>query len=58
MRPDIKIVIKLVPFANLVDMQKQLNQWITTGLLLKFKSQPTPEGMVYEIILKKVSSEV
>jgi hypothetical protein len=53
MRPDIKIVIEHVAFANLTDMQKKLNQWITTGLLLKFKSHISPEGMVYEIILKK-----
>ena len=57
MRPDIKIVIELVPFEKLIDIQKKINQWITTGLLLKFKSHPTPKGMVYEIILKKASSE-
>jgi hypothetical protein len=53
MRPDIKIVIEFVSFANLIDMQKKLNQWITTGLLLKFKSQATEQGVLYEIILKK-----
>ena len=55
MRPDIKIVIELVPFTNLIDIQQKINQWITTGLLLKFKSQPTPKGMLYEIILRKTS---
>lgn len=55
MRQDIKIVIEFVTFGNLIDIQKKLNQWLTTGLLIKFKSQPTPEGMVYEIILKKAS---
>ena len=55
MRTDIKILIELVPFASLVDMQKKLNQWITTGLLVKFKSQVTPEGVLYEVILRKAS---
>jgi len=55
MRTDIKIEIKLVPFDNLIDMQKKLNQWLTTGLLVKFKSQVTPNGVLYEIILRKTS---
>lgn len=55
MRTDIRILIELVPFTNLIDIQQKINQWITTGLLIKFKSQPTPKGMLYEIILKKAS---
>lgn len=55
MRQDIKIVLKFVPIANLIDMQKQLNQWITTGLLVKFKSQATEQGVLYEIILRKTA---
>jgi hypothetical protein len=53
MRTDIKLVIEFVPFANLTDMQKKLNQWITTGLLVKFKSQATEQGVLYEIIVRK-----
>ena len=55
MRQDIKIVIELVPFGNLIDIQKKLNQWLTTGLLVKFKSQATEQGVLYEIILRKTS---
>lgn len=55
MRQDIKVQIEFVSFASLVDMQKKINQWITTGLLVKFKSQATPSGVLYEIILRKAS---
>lgn len=55
MRQDIKIVIEFVPTANVIDMQKKLNQWLTTGLLLKFKSQLNDTGVLYEIILRKTS---
>ena len=55
MRQDIKIVLEFVPFANLIDMQKKLNQWISTGLMIKFKTETNTEGVYFQIILKKAS---
>ena len=56
MRQDVKVHIEFVLFANLTDMQKRINQWITTGILAgKYKTQLNDTGVLFEIILKKAS---
>jgi len=55
MRTDIKLVLELVSGtqSDLTKMQAKLNQWITTGLLVKFETQAMGDMMLFKIILKK-----
>jgi len=55
MRTDIKLVLELVSGtqSDLTKMQAKLNQWITTGLLVKFETQVMGDMMLFKIILKK-----
>jgi len=54
MRQDVKVHIEFVLFANLTDMQKRINQWITTGVLAgKYKTQINDTGVLFELILRK-----
>ena len=41
----------------LVDVQKKLNQWMTTGLLRKYTTDATATHIVYNICTRKKALE-
>lgn len=49
----LRIVLELVPPTKLVDIQKKINQWMTTGLLVKYKTLVVGDNILFEIVLKK-----
>ena len=40
---------------SLTDIQKKINQWITTGLLVKYEIHTAGNNVVFNICLKKSS---
>jgi len=54
MRTDIKTVFELTTNSKqLKDMQKKINQWITTGLMIKVETDLSGDNILWKIILKK-----
>ena len=50
---DKKVVFELVPGNKLIDIQKKINQWMTIGLLIKYRTSAVGDNILFEIILKK-----
>jgi len=50
-----RILLELVPAqqAELTKIQAKLNQWSTTGLLVKFETQAVGDSLLFKILLKK-----
>lgn len=49
-----KNLLEIVTASSLKDMQKKLNQWSTSGLLIKYDVTPLADGsMLFRILLKK-----
>lgn len=42
----------------LTDMQKKLNQWMTTELLVKYEMHTTSTHVIFNICLKKEADKV
>jgi hypothetical protein len=54
MRKDIRLDMEIVTPEKLIDIQKKLNNWITNGTLVKFETQPLPNGnILFKIIRTK-----
>jgi hypothetical protein len=52
--PSYRVVLEIADKASLPDIQKKINQWITTGLLIKFETQPMGDGAIlFRILLRK-----
>ena len=45
--PRYKVVMEIVEPSGLKEMQAKLNTWITTKQLVKFETQPMPDGSVF-----------
>lgn len=55
--PDYRVDIEIVSVANLTKMQQKLNQWITTGILVKYKTTVVDsDTILFEIVRLKDSS--
>lgn len=50
---NMRVLFELVPPSKLIDIQKKINQWMTVGLLVKYKSSVVGDNVLFEIILKK-----
>lgn len=51
---DCKVLLEVVSQKDVINIQKKLNQWITTGLLLKFDITPLADGnILFRICMKK-----
>jgi hypothetical protein len=53
---DKKILMECIDITDvnaLKGMQKKINQWMTTGHLVKFETVPTNNMMLFKIILNK-----
>jgi len=49
-----RLVLDLVGKEELPETQKKLNQWITTGLLIKFETMPVGQDKIlFKILVKK-----
>jgi hypothetical protein len=53
--PNYRVDLLLVPSTqkDLTAIQTKLNNWITTGSLVKYKQTPCNEGFLFEIIRTK-----
>lgn len=48
-----RVIIQAVSLDELPEMQKKINQWLTTGLLLKYQMHVVGDKIVFNICLKK-----
>lgn len=49
-----KILLEIVSASQIKDIQKKLNQWKSTNLLIKFETQSLHNGdILFKILLKK-----
>lgn len=48
-----RLLIELCSPAELKEMQKKLNQWMTTNLLVKYKTTAVGNAVLFEIVLRK-----
>jgi predicted Holliday junction resolvase-like endonuclease len=47
------IEVKVGDTSALTDVQKKINQWTTTGLLIKFQTFTTSDTYLFQVLLKK-----
>lgn len=48
-----RLLIEIVPADKLKDIQQKLNTWMTTGLLVKYKTSVVGLAVLFEIVLRK-----
>lgn len=48
-----RLLIELIAPAELKEMQKKINQWMTTNLLVKYKTSIISGAILFEIVLRK-----
>lgn len=53
--PNYRVDLLLVPSTSkdLTAVQTKINNWITTGTLVKYKATPCAEGWLFEIVRAK-----
>lgn len=51
--PSYRVDLEFVEFSDLSKFQAKLNQWVTKGELVKYKTSLNDKGVLFEVCRKK-----